>query len=313
MKKYTLTIAFIVSVITTALASTAQASDRPTDLGINQRPLGTGAAFGNICGLSHTSWADPILKVDGRQSMRHQFVGSRTTDVNSFGGNLRGTPTTCNDKSNSSAYWFPDIKYYSRAGSTVLQPTTKARIYYKSGHIDGKGRKFVKPFPPGFRMLGSATGKGPADKATIRWSCKGVPGRTSVAPDRCKATGGRDNPVLRVNVAMPECWDGVRRGKNYNMLNKSPRRAFCPQSHPVQLPMMTFSIDYKLPKNAARQSWRIGVNMGPFDWKGIRSYHFDYINGWRQADQIKLTEDCINGTKRADRAPDRCRDPRQFG
>lgn len=279
----------------------------------------TGASFGILCGYSHSSFADPVMEPSYREAMLHDFYGSETTNQGSDGGTLRGTEHTCGWEDNSSSYWHPRVQWVEDATGERhhLISGQHTAIYYKTGHIDGKGHRRVEPFPAGFQMLAGGEGAHlAASEAQLRYTCKGTAGRkTKLPPKTCKATQGRAEPMLEVSMRTPECWSGVRSKGNYNMYNKPPTVGVCPPSHPVQVPEIAYFFNLTIPKEAqsATKAGSVEVHMGrDIGWKGPRAFHSDYINGWRQSTLEENVKKCIRQVPKAEERPSECRDPRNF-
>lgn len=287
----------------------------------------TGASFGIQCKPAKIGKIDPVMLPgvgpnDPRQMM-HRFFGSRAVDKDTTTGkSLRGTPTTCAWKDNSSSYWFPAVQWINeRTGEryNIKPGQMNLNFYYKAGHINGAGFRRVEPFPPGTKLLAGAEGAQRMNPRTndahVTYRCLGVTSFSKYPPERCRASGNRDKPVLQVSIAMPECLENRRKGSTWNFRNKPADVGVCKPDE-TQVPEIRWFLNLDIPKaaNSKNADGDVRVHMGPAmgGWRGPRAMHGDFMNGWRQPKLNELVDRCINKTPKREIRPDSCRSPRPF-
>lgn len=230
--------------------------------------------FAANCTVNHRLNDDPIVFPGlAGASHNHSFVGNPATNAATTTQSLLGGQTSCQDTLDASSYWFPTLL----RNGVVVDPQM-VTVYYKSGVKD---YRTVQPFPAGFRLVvGNARATSLADFRGT-WSCGGYLG-TDI-PASCP-----DGSSLIVRLQAPSCWDGVHLDTTDHKSHMVyPVNGVCPADHPVPLPMFEMKVPYKLAG---------GVTTGLAYASGASyTFHYDFMNGWRQERQVALVDHCING------------------
>jgi hypothetical protein len=230
--------------------------------------------FVSLCRFSHTNTDDPIV-FPGQKGISHDhtFFGNNATDANSTPAKLVGTQTTCDPTTDTAAYWAPTL-YVNGSKVEALD----AAIYYKRNTIAP-----VKPFPPGFVMIGGdSTSSIPQDTNVVFWNC----GIEAVNVSQSVPNCGSSN--LRLHVVFPECWDGTRTDSpNHKQHMAYATNGACPADHPVAVPQVVIILRY--PVNGAGA---IRVSSA-----GQFSGHADFVNAWDQAQLTRLVDYCLNALR----------------
>lgn len=259
--------------------------------------------FRSVCEPSHTNSDDPIV-FPGKPGLshRHQYFGARGTDAFARSQRLRRGATSCRRSKDTAAYWVPTLEVEGR----VVKPLV-AQAYYTAG---GKSRDLVKPFPPGFRVVaGRADATRPQPEHKVTWYCVAPPQgwnsrdgligwalfvgahrRIVTANPYCDQPGGS----LSIHIRFPDCWDGRRLDSpnhrqhvRYSERHRGSWRATCPDSHPVSIPQIAFSVHY--PTRGHLDTSEVELSSG-----GSYSGHADFINSWDQSELEQLVRRCIN-------------------
>jgi hypothetical protein len=224
------------------------------------------------CGVTEHLSDDPIV-FPGRPgvSHNHTFAGNTTTNANSTPASLLTGQTSCQDKGDKSAYWFPTLLQ----NGAPVDPST-VTVYYKSGVKD---YRTVQPFPAGFRLVVGSMLTPDAAHFQGNWQCTGYHGNDF--PASCPA-----GSALIVHLKAPSCWDKVNVDSDYKSHMAFPVKGVCPADW-VPLPMLEIKVAYKLP----------GGNTGGLAYSsgGSYTFHYDFMNGWDQPRLVQLVQHCING------------------
>ena len=226
-------------------------------------PQGREGQFIVECGLSHSSFDDPIVH-PGRSgaSHRHDFFGNTATSATANYEQLLDASTTCQQRLDTAAYWAPSLL---DADEVAIEPIV-ATAYYRAG--PGIDPLTVEAYPPDLRMLGEDAG----------WTCRaGLAGSDS--PPVCAASAG-----LRLAVTFPDCWDGERVDSVDHHAHVSySAEGRCPVSHPVPIPLLELVIDY-----GTVDPIGLSLSSGP-----VSSAHADFWNTWDQRKLETEVELCV--------------------
>jgi len=217
-----------------------------------------GGYFVVTCGFSHRNNDDPIVfPGEPGRSHNHTFVGSRSVTAASTPESLLGGETTCDTKTDASAYWMPTVY----AGQEPVNPLA-AIVYYVRRTQDR-----VTAFPAGLKMVaGNANARTRQPKGIVSWSCGpiGAPPRFYV-PSNCSR-----NQFLQLQIAFPNCWDGKSlESADHRRHVAYSTRGRCRATHPVALPTIALIVLYPPVRAAQVASGRIAG-------------HADFMNGWDQ-------------------------------
>lgn len=224
-------------------------------------PQGRVGQFVVECDWSHSSFDDPIVHPGhAGTSHRHDFFGNTATEAGSTYAELLASPTTCQQRLDTAAYWAPSVL---AADGTPIVPVA-ATAYYRVG--PGIEPDRVKAYPPDLRMVGGGeTAAGP--EAPAAWTCRAGASRVA-EPPACAASAG-----LELSVVFADCWDGVA-------TDSADHRAHvaysdddgCPSSHPVPIPQLELVVHYGAVDVAG-----LSLSSGP-----VSSAHADFWNAWNQ-------------------------------
>lgn len=268
-----------------------------------------GANFGNTCDVAFHGDEDPIFGPDHQ----HVFYGATEVRNSDEGSDLRGRPTSCNRKDNSSAYWHPEV-YRNGSHTPLAVDTTKGlgdnTIYYRAGDLDPKA---VRPFPADFEMVARDNGA----PGEVKWGCEGsAAGQADEPPNSCNGP----DPLLQMTVKFPNCWDGVQRSPRPEQLDMSSRGK-CPEGYPRELPTISFSVNFVLPDSGAVGDITVSGHDADHQTPA-GTMHADFVNGWAMQEKTidgrvwpglnTLVEQCINqedSTSTTETKPRICIDP----
>lgn len=258
---------------------TLHASTDATSLGQPDEPIagpqGAVPQFVVECMYSHTAANDPIVAPgEPGQSHLHVFFGNTTTDADSTIESLLEGETTCDQPQDLAAYWAPALL----RGPQVLEPV-KSTAYYRPGlEVDPTT---VQPFPEGLMMVGGnagATGEQPL--SIVAWSC-GAGAERSATPIECHE--GRN---MRLIITFPDCWDGKHLdSENHHTHIAYSSGGVCPESHPVPILQLQFSVEYPVTGSVEGLMLSSG---------GVNTGHADFMNAWVPEKLTSETELCIH-------------------
>jgi hypothetical protein len=250
--------------------STATAPVAPTTAGFEN------VNFVALCRFDHYGPDDPIVFPDQPGvSHLHTFFGNATTNAYTRPPSLIGKTTSCDPTTDTSAYWAPTLKIN---GSPI--PAIDAAIYYRRNTY-----ATVKPFPPGFMMIGGdSTSFGPQSTKVVFWGCGLEDTDASVTVPDC------GDKSLRLHIVFPECWDGTRLDSPDHKSHMAYAvNGVCPADHPVALPELVVILRYypHLPAGTITLS-----SLG-----NQYSGHADFVNGWNQDALAYLVDHCLNALR----------------
>ncbi|MEV1288023.1 DUF1996 domain-containing protein [Micromonospora sp. NPDC049679] len=241
-----------------------------------------GSEFRADCTSKGRSGDDPIVKPgQPGASHIHEFSGNTTTNAYSTLQSLRLGGTTCEPRSDLSAYWTPTL--YKNGVPVAPERVT---VYYQ-GIFEKAGA--VTP-PQGLRIVvGNALATSPAQNPAARWSCVGHPQSSA---DFLNCPPGSK---LETYLDFPTCWDGVNVDspdhKSHVQFIIGGVGGHCPPGYPKMLPRTEFLITYP-------------VNGGGLSLAGTRNganvtnapgytFHGDWINAWEPNEFERRMNTCI--------------------
>ena len=230
------------------------------------------AEFLADCPFSHRAATDPIVHPGKRRAGHlHDFFGNRRTNGRSTNASLRRGATTCDPRSDRSAYWVPTLF----DGVRRLKPA-QVTIYYT---VEPQLAQRLRAFPPGLRVVaGNARERGRVPGAPNVWGCLGG-GPSSVTIVRCP-----QGSALELLLSFPGCWDGRRSDSRDHQRHMAYATAnACPASHPVPVPQIEFKI---------RWPTLGGPGVVLATGRGT-SAHGDFMNGWGPAALQARIDACL--------------------
>lgn len=254
---------------------------------------GVGSNFRIVCEPSHMSNDDPLVFPNQQNATHHHiFYGNTSINYKSDLANLPnvGNSTCAGGTANRSAYWTP----------TLINTDTNAPVmpdfsifYYKKN----VSTPIVSP-PKGLRMLSGNSKATIEDEAQGRFTCynPNVWYGWTKKINSCKA-----GEILFMTIEFPSCWDG----KNLDSPNHKdhmthPVADLCPASHPVAIPVITFTLEYKITADNQNAKWRLASDNYAYDGTNAGfSMHGDWVNGWNQEVLDGIVKNCINAGKDA--------------
>lgn len=238
-----------------------------TSLGQPDRPIagpqGGVPQFVVECGFSHSAMDDPIVYPgEPGASHLHVFFGNDGVDADSTVESLLQHGTTCDQHLDKAAYWAPALL---RDGE-MLEPV-KSVAYYRAG-IDVDPTT-VQAFPAGLVMIaGNAGAETEQPVSIVAWSCGTGIAREALPPE-CGETRN-----LRLLVTFPDCWDGANLDSDDHKAHVAySSKGACPDSHPVPVPQLQFSVEY--PHSGSTEGLLLASG-------GLLTGHADFMNGWEQ-------------------------------
>lgn len=260
-------------------------------------PTGNGTGqFRTECTFSHMNYDDPIVYPGQKgASHLHTYFGNTAADFTSTRTSIETTGgSTCNGgTANRTGYWVPTI--IDTKDGTPIKPDG-LMIYYKTGYIDGD---FVQPFPAGLRIIAGDM-KSTTTQERIFWLCTSDAGAQT-----SHASIPADCPVgytITANINFPFCWDGVnldsadhKSHMAWSVWNGT--RSVCPTTHPVELPMISENVKYKVKEAGAPARWRLSSDNYGTEKPGGFSLHADWFNGWDAKVQELWVKNCLQGNK----------------
>ncbi|KAH7100837.1 hypothetical protein BKA62DRAFT_207321 [Auriculariales sp. MPI-PUGE-AT-0066] len=256
-----------------------------------------GDAFVVNCAPLTIQRSDPIVSPGVASGHVHAVVGG-----NSFSRNmsepdaaLTSTKTTCDKKLDHSVYWIPQLYHQNLDSSFELVKLTGAAIYYMNRACNyttdlycDKSKTAMAP-PDGLRMIAGTPSRrtynsSEMSERAINYMCMNDDESHEVygfPTTPCK--------LLRTQVFMPSCWDGVNLdSKDHKSHVSYPTGHYtgdfgggvCPESHPVGI----FSLFYEFffdtskygtndPNGNERLVWAMGDPTG-------HGLHGDFMMGW---------------------------------
>lgn len=260
--------------------------------------------FRTSCTVARMNWNDPIVypgKAD--QAHAHVFFGNVKTDANSTTTSLlaAGNSTCRGGIANRSAYWVPMMIDTATSKAVIPQDIG---VYYKSGAYPGD--QLTQGIPAGLRMIAGnpalARGRTQDEPFATRFKCIGGPNNEN---DKY----GDEIPDCDVGaevwqeVFFPQCWDGKnldspdhKSHMAYTRYTASPSGYFCPPTHPVIIPSITFNVVYTVPAGGTSK-WRLASDTYDAKLPGGYSSHGDWFNGWNPAISDAWFKNCLVAKK----------------
>ena len=230
------------------------------------------------CPFHHFNTADPI--VYPRQpdtGHMHTFFGNKSTDAFSTYRSLRRAGTNCGKRGDKGAYWMPAV---FKNGHRVKP--TDGDFYYRARTSPLSA---IRAFPKSLKIIaGNKNATRPQSTKVVGWSCFGSAG---TARSRMRDCGRADVKVL---IHFPSCWDGLHTDDSHDHRShmaysvKVGDRHVCPNSHPVPVPELSYSI--RLPFHNGRH---VKLSSGPF-----YTMHADFWNAWDQRVLRRLVDKCLH-------------------
>jgi hypothetical protein len=214
--------------------------------------------FRVTCSYSHMSFDDPIV-APGRPgaSHLHVFFGNTGIDYASTAASVAGSgDSTCaGGIANRTGYWVPAV-VDTRVGRPLVP--TDILVYYKSDPMPGRR---AKAYPAGLRML-AGNPAATAAQPHVQWACITDTDEFVSASIPAQCAVGH---TVELTVSFPSCWDGVnldapdhRSHMAYPVGETgSPTGMGCPASHPVQLPVLTEKVRYRVASGDSTAHWRL--------------------------------------------------------
>lgn len=232
------------------------------------------------CPASHRAADDPII-APGKPgaSHLHEFFGNRSADAFSTARSLRRGTTTCQPRSDRSAYWVPVMFDAEGEPIEVLEGT----FYYVSAHVN---RDRLRPWPRGLRVIAGYVTEHTPPGGAARWSCRdtGLPSDRSIplCPE-----GSR----LELLLNFPDCWDGRRRDSRDHQSHMAYSVAGrCPASHPVPVPALRYRLLY-----ATRGGDRVRLSVGADE---ATLAHGDFFDAWSRKALRRRVAGCLRARVR---------------
>lgn len=231
------------------------------------------ASFQTLCGYSHSLQDDPIVSpgVPGVSHL-HDFFGNVDVDANTDYDDMLSSDSTCAIRQDTASYWTPAMFL----DGVPIEPLGSL-AYYRVA--DGVSLTEVEPFPAGLMMVaGDQTAVEPQNTPGVGWSCGGSPNITP-EPGECPP-----NSSVSLRLIFPDCWNGVDlRSLDGSHVARSSDDG-CPDSHPVVMPELEFSVSY--PPIPAGVEVRLASG-------SVLTAHGDFWNAWNQDRLINEVTRCL--------------------
>jgi Domain of unknown function (DUF1996) len=242
----------------------------------------------NECLFDHRTMDDPIAfpKEPGAAHL-HDFSGNTTTDAYSTHESLLQGGTSCEHAADTAAYWTPTLLL---GGKAIAFRENKVDFYYRSRTSPLSD---VQPFPAGLKIIaGSPHATDPKDTRAVDWDCEdGGSDQDTNHPVDC-GTG-----YVSADIKFPDCWDGARLDSHHHKghmaysIEGKDGRFECPESHPVAVPRLIFSVEWEVHDGTS-----IELSSGPY-----YTMHADFINSWQPGALEDLVTRCINAAENCGR------------
>ncbi len=231
------------------------------------------ASFQTLCGYSHSLQDDPIVSpgVPGVSHL-HDFFGNVDVDANTDYEDLLTTDTTCAIDQDKASYWTPAMFI----DGSPIEPLGSL-AYYRVA--DGVSLADVEAFPPGLMMVsGDQFATEAQDPRGVGWSCGNSPNITA-EPGECPLGSS-----IRMRLVFPDCWNGadIRSIDNSHVARSDGDG--CPDSHPVVMPALEFSVSY--PPIPPGSEVRLASG-------SVLTAHGDFWNGWNQDRLVNEVTRCL--------------------
>lgn len=261
----------------------------------DELPSEGGGAFRTTCRFSHFNFDDAIAKpgLPGASHLHANFGNTLTNAFSTYESLSTTGNSTCRGGTvNRTAYWVP-ATIDTRTGTPVVP--IDSQFYYKLGDQRHDASQ-VQPIPAGLRMIAGDMAND-APSGPFYFNCKG--GSNSMSFPNC-AVGSE----LYQNLRFPQCWDGVnldspdhKSHMAYRLFDNLADTAYCPESHPVLLPEITFRIVYKVTEENQTTHWRLSSDIYDTSLPAGRSMHGDWYDGWKADVKDAWTTHCVRARK----------------
>ena len=269
-------------------------------------------AFRTTCKWSHMAFDDPIV-YPGQPGLSHlhTFFGNTGTNANSTTSTISTTGnSTCNGGTiNRSAYWVPTMidTLDGRPIGANNDQYVGSQFYYKTGYTLPVA--LIKPAPAGLRMIvGDSKGNpsNPSKVASYRCIKNGGATQADIGTAQstipyCQVSG---YTIMRMSITFPQCWDGVNLDSpdhKSHMANAvyttGNQQGYCPATHPVAIPEISFEIEYPVRSTDDTRRWRLSSDNYDTSQPAGYSSHGDYMMGWKTDAMAAFVKYCDNTAK----------------
>ncbi|KAK4895020.1 hypothetical protein LTR27_006887 [Elasticomyces elasticus] len=259
------------------------------------------------CAVIQTGRVDPVVNPGAIAAHAHSIVGGSNIGINSTYDTMTNSScTSCELRSDKSAYWTPLMYYWYPNGSFFEVPHGGSVVYYLGR---GPNVNTTIPFPPGFMMLSGDKSARSYDNETYSYGNAEYPGRPIA--DRvsftCLVGSGPQPPNLpymfnasscvnglRAQVVFQSCWDGVHLYKTDNShvaYLSGLDNGICPPNYPHQLPTLFIETNYAVGQvpNGTDDNRFVFSQGDPTGY----GFHADFLNGWDMAVQTEAVNTCL--------------------
>jgi hypothetical protein len=241
---------------------------------------------------------DPIVSRGSSHSHHmHAFLGNQrlltlSRPQTASYTSLLGAPTTCENKTDTAAYWVPALYV-----GGVHRPPDRFIAYYRAwdGTDQGTGHR---AYPPDLRMVANV----------MNWTCGQFSSRKGPYGSAAEANCGsaRGTVWLTAHIDFPTCWDG--RLNNHNRYGNTADFApmgvvnhlryqtnkVCPAGFPYKVPKLRMAVSYGDGTAAFWRGKTVTLSSGP-----TSTMHADFWNTWNQAGLITMIRSCIESPRPA--------------
>lgn len=249
------------------------------------------------CGPNPNKQVDPIVSPGVEPSAHiHSPGGGEMSSTANFDSLMAGT-TSCHFARGAtttlqpphSLMWVPVLK---RNGTPIPIQTFIAYYRLAKGQTPGE----VKPFEPGLQLFAGPQAQSPDGRTIVDWGCGGTGGGDTETrdPHNCDPNGA--NNFLKTRITFPSCTDGrISSPDHRSHLAYPDFQTGCPDSHPVQIPMVQLVVQYQTASATGLKLSSYGMmDIGGQTDPGTRTQHGDYIAAWNPDDLQQLVDKCIN-------------------
>lgn len=260
----------------TALVAVGPVADPPLPVNPARHtgPQGQMGQFVAHCEYTHSATDDPIVHPDqpGR-SHRHDFYGAIDVDASSKPEVMVEGETSCDKIADKAAYWQPSL--YDHGEPVVPK---KLNAYYRAA--PGIDPTDVVPFPFGIALItGDMMSTVPQEGEATGWTC-GTSSKLSDDVPECPASA-----PLHLVLTFQDCWDG----KHLDSVDHQSHVTYssdgaCPDSHPVNLPQLTVTVEFSIYGPGHDLSLASG---------NTYSAHGDFFNAWEPEGLAREVNACI--------------------
>ncbi|SHN76090.1 DUF1996 domain-containing protein [Cryptosporangium aurantiacum] len=229
----------------------------------------------------------------------HDYVGNTTTSAASTDRSLAAAPTTCRDRGDRSAYYWPVLRDLVDATKQARFPGEQESdrnvglVLRPTASLVFSGNPFAPVVaPPQFLRVITGDAKavtGGGRNAHARFTCRGFTDR--VTTDRYPLCP--DGRGLTRILEFPSCWDG----RNTDSANHRTHVVFpdargaC-RAGTVPIPKLTITLTYDVPVGAS-----FAIDSFPDQRRAPLTDHADFVNVRTPASTDRLV-DCLNAGRR---------------